>query len=99
MFAVIGGLVARAGWTWNPSEAGGVERSLDIIAREQSGYLFILVAVGLMAYGLFEIATANPGFAIDEPVASLGTSLRIPVQFERARGQIERLLPPIRVTQ
>ena len=48
---------------------------------------------------LFEIATANPGFAIDEPVASLGTSLRIPVQFERARTQIERLLPPIRVTQ
>jgi len=48
---------------------------------------------------LFEIATASPGFAIDEPVASLGTSLRIPVQFERARTQIERLLPPIRVTQ
>lgn len=48
---------------------------------------------------LFEIATANPGFAIDEPVASLGTSLRIPVQFERARTQIERLLPPIRATQ
>ena len=48
---------------------------------------------------LFEIATASPGFAIDEPVASLGTSLRIPVQFDRARTQIERLLPPIRVTQ
>jgi glyoxalase family protein len=48
---------------------------------------------------LFEIATANPGFAIDEPVASLGTSLRIPVQFERARTQIERLLPPIQATQ
>lgn len=59
VFAVIGALIARAGWTWNPSEAGGVERSLDIIAREESGYVFILVAAGLIAYGLFEIATAR----------------------------------------
>lgn len=59
VFAVIGGLVARAGWTWDPSQAGGVERSLDVIAREQGGYVFILVAVGLIAYGLFEIATAR----------------------------------------
>lgn len=59
VFAVIGGLIARAGWAWDPSEAGGVERSLDVIAREQSGYVFIVVAVGLIAYGLFEIATAR----------------------------------------
>jgi hypothetical protein len=59
VFAVIGGLIARAGWTWNPADAGGVERSLDIIAREQTGYVFLLVAVGLIAYGLFEIATAR----------------------------------------
>src|SRR5688500_4404945 len=52
VFAVIGGLIARAGWTWSPSEAGGVERSLDIIAREETGYVFILVAAGLIAYGL-----------------------------------------------
>lgn len=44
---------------------------------------------------LFEIATATPGFAVDEPVASLGTALKLPVQFERARAQIERLLPPL----
>lgn len=48
---------------------------------------------------LFEIATANPGFAVDESLASLGTTLKLPVQFERARSQIERLLPPIKVTQ
>ncbi|MBC8040802.1 MAG: ring-cleaving dioxygenase [Opitutaceae bacterium] len=48
---------------------------------------------------LFEIATANPGFAIDETPDSLGTALKLPVQFERARPQIERLLPPIKVTQ
>jgi glyoxalase family protein len=44
---------------------------------------------------LFEIATATPGFAVDEPVASLGTALKIPAQFERARTQIEQLLPPL----
>ena len=48
---------------------------------------------------LFEIATANPGFAVDESLASLGSALKLPVQFERARPQIEQLLPPIRVTQ
>lgn len=44
---------------------------------------------------LFEIATENPGFAIDEAPESLGTALKLPVQFERARAQIESLLPPI----
>ncbi|CAM2881249.1 ring-cleaving dioxygenase [Rariglobus hedericola] len=48
---------------------------------------------------LFEIATANPGFAVDESLASLGTALKLPVQFERARTQIEKLLPPISVTK
>jgi glyoxalase family protein len=46
---------------------------------------------------LFEIATATPGFAIDEPVATLGTTLRVPKQYAHARAQIERLLPPLRV--
>ena len=44
---------------------------------------------------LFEIATATPGFAIDESPATLGTALKLPTQFERARSQIERLLPPL----
>lgn len=48
---------------------------------------------------LFEIATATPGFAIDEPVATLGTTLRVPKQYAHARAQIERLLPPLRVAQ
>jgi len=45
---------------------------------------------------LFEIATAAPGFAVDEPAGSLGTELRVPKQFEKARSQIELLLPPIK---
>jgi glyoxalase family protein len=45
---------------------------------------------------LFEIATDGPGFAVDEAVEHLGESLKLPRQFEAHRGEIERMLPPIR---
>jgi glyoxalase family protein len=44
---------------------------------------------------LFEIATDTPGFSSDEPVVSLGTALKLPPQFERARAQIQAALPPL----
>lgn len=44
---------------------------------------------------LFEIATENPGFAVDEAQAELGTHLKLPKMFERARAQIERALPAL----
>jgi glyoxalase family protein len=44
---------------------------------------------------LFEIATDIPGFAIDEPVASLGHSLKLPAFLEPHRNEIERVLPPL----
>ncbi len=44
---------------------------------------------------LFEIATDDPGFAIDEPVESLGQSLRLPPQYEQHRDRIEAALPEI----
>jgi glyoxalase family protein len=42
---------------------------------------------------LFEIATDPPGFAIDEPVAELGTHLKLPPQYEPERSRLERALP------
>ena len=42
---------------------------------------------------LFEIASDNPGFATDEAVAELGTSLRLPPQYEPIRKDIEKQLP------
>lgn len=45
---------------------------------------------------LFEIATDPPGFAVDEPVETMGTKLMLPAQHERLRERIERVLPPIR---
>ena len=44
---------------------------------------------------LFEIATDEPGFAVDEPVASLGHDLKLPAFLEPRRGQIEAVLPPL----
>ena len=42
---------------------------------------------------LFEIATENPGFDVDEPLAELGNSLKLPRQYESQRAAIENVLP------
>ncbi|MCW3082552.1 ring-cleaving dioxygenase [Segetibacter sp.] len=42
---------------------------------------------------LFELATDNPGFTRDEPLAELGTSLKLPKQYEESRKEIEQALP------
>lgn len=44
---------------------------------------------------LFEIATDPPGFTLDEDLVRLGSSLKLPSQFEPFRGQIEKALPPL----
>jgi glyoxalase family protein len=42
---------------------------------------------------LFEIATDGPGFAVDEPLAKLGTELKLPAFLEPTRSEIEAALP------
>ncbi|OOQ59940.1 ring-cleaving dioxygenase [Mucilaginibacter pedocola] len=44
---------------------------------------------------LFEIATDNPGFAVDEPVEELGQNLKLPAQHERLRSSLEKSLPSL----
>lgn len=44
---------------------------------------------------LFEIATDNPGFATDETVENLGSSLQLPEQHEPMRDKIEKVLPKL----
>ena len=46
---------------------------------------------------LFEIATDNPGFATDETVENLGSSLQLPDKYKDMREQIERGLPKIKI--
>lgn len=44
---------------------------------------------------LFELATDNPGFATDESLDELGTSLQLPPWFESVRDRIETALPSL----
>lgn len=45
---------------------------------------------------LFELATDNPGFSVDEPVEELGQNLKLPSQYESYRSQIEQVLPDLK---
>jgi glyoxalase family protein len=44
---------------------------------------------------LFEIATDQPGFAVDEPAGELGQSLKLPPFLEPRRAELEGKLPPL----
>jgi len=44
---------------------------------------------------LLEVATVEPGFAVDESFAALGTSLKLPPWEEPHRAAIEAALPPV----
>ena len=44
---------------------------------------------------LFELATDNPGFTIDEPADSLGEELCVPEWLEPRRAELEHLLAPL----
>lgn len=44
---------------------------------------------------LLEIATDGPGFATDESVENLGTTLKLPPQFESSRPEIEKNIAPL----
>ncbi|HET7314033.1 ring-cleaving dioxygenase [Salinisphaera sp.] len=46
---------------------------------------------------LFEIATDEPGFAVDEDIAALGSELKLTAEHEPQRARIEAQLPPIHV--
>jgi len=44
---------------------------------------------------LFEIATDDPGFAVDEPAESLGRALKLPNFLEPRRAELLAKLPPL----
>ncbi len=44
---------------------------------------------------IVELATAGPGFAVDEAAANLGTSLKLPPWLEEYRAEIEAHLHPV----
>jgi glyoxalase family protein len=48
---------------------------------------------------LFEIATDAPGFAVDEPVETLGHDLKLPLFLEPRRKEIEAVLPELNIAE
>ena len=71
-----------------------LERGLSITSKIDRNYFFSLYfrePGGI----LFEIATENPGFAVDEAPAELGKGLKLPSQYESMREAIVKRLPAI----
>ncbi len=82
-------LEGMAGWARRLAEnripsSGEVERYYfrSLYCREPGG-------------NLFEIATDGPGFAVDEPLETLGERLALPPFLEAQRAQIEAGLKPL----
>lgn len=69
-------------------------RGLDITPKIDRDYFYSLYFREPGGV-LFEIATDNPGFTRDEPFEQLGSSLKLPKQYEAARSKIEQILPPL----
>jgi glyoxalase family protein len=73
-----------------------IERALDVTPVRDRVYfhsIYFFEPGGV----LFELATEPPGFAVDEPVDSLGEELKLPPWLESKRKQIEKLLPAIEI--
>jgi glyoxalase family protein len=69
-------------------------RGLEITPKIDRDYFF---SVYFLEPGgvLFELATENPGFCIDEPVAELGNSLKLPKKLEPLRPALIKVLPTL----
>lgn len=48
---------------------------------------------------LFEIATDNPGFAVDAPLEKLGTELKLPAFLGPRRKELEEVLPDLELAR
>jgi len=78
---------------WQDRLATAGHRTTPVIDRQYFNAIYFREPGGV----LFEIATDAPGFAVDEPVETLGQALKLPPQHEPLRGQLERVLPPLKV--
>ena len=60
VFVMIGVLLLRAAARHNAGEAGGIKQGLTALAAEPYGrYVYGAVALGFVAYGIFQVATAR----------------------------------------
>lgn len=60
VFAIVGGFLLEAAWTDNPQRAGGIADALSLLESRPAGpWLLGVVALGLIAYGIFVIAQSR----------------------------------------
>jgi glyoxalase family protein len=76
-------------WQQRAAQAG--MHVTPVIDRDYFNAIYFRQPQGI----LFEIATTSPGFAVDEEPEHLGEALRLPVQHEHLRPQLERILTPL----
>jgi glyoxalase family protein len=76
-------------WRERVVDAGA--HATPIIDREYFRSVYFREPSGV----LFEIATAGPGFTVDEPAEHLGEQLCLPPQHEHLRDRLERSLTPL----
>lgn len=76
-------------WRQRLIDAG--ERPTPVIDRQYFLSIYFREPRGV----LFELATPNPGFAIDEDPEHLGEKLRLPPQYEHLREHLEHTLTPL----
>ncbi len=62
-----------------------------VIDRDYFSAIYFRTPEGI----LFEVATNEPGFTIDEDAAHLGDALKLPKQHEHLRSKLEQTLIPI----
>lgn len=72
-----------------------LSKDLQITGKIDRDYFFSLYFRELGGV-LFEIATENPGFTVDEPLNELGTNLKLPHQHEGLRAHLEMSLPELK---
>lgn len=82
---------AQNGWIETLATKG--HRTTPVIDRNYFNAIYFREPGGV----LFEIATDPPGFAVDEPIETLGKALKLPPQYEAMRSRIEKVLPPLKV--
>jgi glyoxalase family protein len=71
--------------------AGAGARPTPIIDRQYFHSVYFREPSGV----LFELASRDVGFDVDEPLESLGRALKLPVQHEHLRARLEQTLTPL----
>ena len=71
----------------------GVVNPTNVIDRQYFHSVYFREPGGI----LFEAATSDIGFTLDEPKETLGEKLKLPPWVENSRGEIEKTLSPIKL--